>query len=300
MKIGLSAMFGNSPYRDMSFIRAFAAAAEEIGFNSLWAPEHIVFFGSYQSTYPYKAGGGVPWVEGRDPAAYDPLLVIAAAAAVTRTLRFGTTVLVVPERPALLTAKEVMTLDHLTGGRFEFGAGLGWSAEEYAALGVGWEKRGQRFDEYLEAIKAAWTQERASYHGEFVNFDDVILKPFPLTPGGPPILVGGNSAPAIRRAVRLGDGWYGVWMGFDDLEPKVQQIHQALEATGRSLDDGFRLKLNFPIGPQVPIDEVTWKVSEAQRLGIHEFVLELPIRSKYLEQDMLAWAERLGVEKRGA
>jgi probable F420-dependent oxidoreductase len=297
MKIGLSAMFGNSPYRDMSFVRAFAVAAEEIGFHSLWAPEHIVFFSSYQSSYPYKAGGGVPWVADHDPAAYDPLLVIAAAAGVTSTLRFGTTVLVVPERPALLTAKEVMTLDHLTDGRFEFGAGLGWSAEEYAALGVDWEKRGKRFDEYLEAIKAVWTQDRASYHGEFINFDDVILKPFPLTPGGPPILIGGNSAAAIRRAIRIGDGWYGVWMGFKNLEPKIQEIHEALKDAGRSLDDAFRLKLNFPIGPDVPIDEVTWKVSEARRLGIQEFVLELPIRSRHFEKDMCSWAERLGVEK---
>jgi len=110
-------------------------------------------------------------------------------------------------------------------------------------------------------------------------------------------MIGGNSAAAIRRAIRIGDGWYGVWMGFKDLEPKIQEIQEALEAAGRSLGDGFRLKLNFPIGPDVPIDEVTWKVSEARRLGIQEFVLELPIRSRHFEQDMRSWAERLGVEK---
>jgi probable F420-dependent oxidoreductase len=294
MKIGLSAMFGTTAYRGMPFVRDYAATAEGIGFSSLWAPEHVVFFGEYKTPYPYKKGGNVPWNQAKEPAVFDPLLVIAAAAGVTTTLRFGTTVLVVPERPALLTAKEVMTLDHLTGGRFEFGVGLGWSAEEYAALGVPWERRGRRFDEYLEAIKAAWTQERATYHGEFVAFDDVILRPFPLTPGGPPILVGGNSAAAIRRAVRIGDGWYGVWMGFKDLEPKLAEVRECLVRAGRE-PEGFMMKLNLPIGADVPVDEVLHKVAEARRLGVHEFVLELPIRSRHLDADLRYWAELLEV-----
>ena len=281
MKIGLSAMFGNSPYRDMIFVRDYAVAAESVGFNSLWAPEHVVFFGNYESPYPYKEGGETPWRDTHEPAVYDPLLVIAAAAGVTSRLQFGSTVLVVPERPALLTAKEVMSLDHLTAGRFEFGAGLGWSTEEYAALGVPWEERGKRFDEYLEAIKIAWTQERASYHGKFVEFDDVILRPFPLTPGGPPILVGGNSRAAMRRAARLADGWYGVWMGFRELEPKVNNLLEQLDSFGRSRGDGFRIKLNFPMSPDVSEEEVLAKVEEARRLGIMEFVLELPIRQNF-------------------
>lgn len=295
MKIGLSAMFGNTPYRDMAFVKSYAATAESLGFNSLWAPEHIVFFGSYDSAYPYKSGGNTPWTENKDPALYDPLFVIAAAAGVTSTLRFGTTVLVTPLRPALLMAKELMSLDHLSNGRFEFGAGLGWSEEEYNALGASWEKRGKRFDEYLEAIKVAWTEDRASYHGEFVNFDDVILKPFPVTPGGPPILIGGNSAAAIKRAARLADGWYGVWMGFDELEPKMAEIHECLEQYGRSAGEDFVLKLNFPIGPQADIEDVLYKVSECRRLGIEEFVLELPIRSRHLEEDLRYWAQLLEV-----
>lgn len=296
MKIGLSAAFGDTPYRDFAFVRNFAVGAEELGFNSLWAPEHIVFFGSYKTSYPYSAQGKTPWRSDRDPAAYDPLLVIAAAASVTTTLRFGTTVLVVPERPALLTAKEIMTLDHLTGGRFEFGAGLGWSAEEYAALGVSWESRGKRFDEYLDAIKLLWATGRATYHGEFLNFDDAILKPLPVTKGGPPMIIGGNSAPAMRRAVRVGDGWYGVWMGFDQLEPVLQDLYRCLEAANRKPDDGFLIKLNFPIRPDVSEKEVLWKVSEARRLGIHEFVLELPIRSRHLESDLRYWADLLEVK----
>lgn len=294
MKLGLSAMFGNTPNRGAAFIRDFAVATEELGFHSLWAPEHIVFFGSYRTAYPYRADGRTPWPEGYDPGVFDPLLVIAAAAAVTTRLRFGTTVLIVPERPALLTAKEVMTLDHLTGGRFEFGAGLGWSREEYLALGVGWEKRGQRFDEYLQAIRAAWTQQRASFRGEFVNFEDVILRPFPVTPGGPPILIGGNSTAAMTRAALLGDGWYGVWSGIDSLEAKLDELRQELDRAGRD-PASFLIKMNFPMGPDTHPDDVLHKAQEGRRLGLSELVLELPVRARALEQDMRAWADRLGV-----
>lgn len=294
MRIGLSAMFGGSRHRDMGFVREYATAAESMGFHSLWVPEHIVFFPRYGSEYPYRGSGEVPWgAENEPPAVYDPLLVIAAAAAVTTRLRFGSTVLVVPERPALLTAKEVMTLDHLCNGRFEFGAGLGWSREEYAALGVDWQGRGKRFDEYLEAMRLLWKQGQASYHGEYLRFDDAILKPLPLTPGGPPILIGGNSPAAMRRAARLGDGWYGVWMGFPALEPVLEELGEHLEREGRRDDARFRIKLNLPVPPATPEEDILFKVCEARRLGIHEFVLELPIRASKMEQDMRYWARLL-------
>lgn len=295
MKIALSAMFGTSPYRGMPFVRDYAVLAEELGFSALWAPEHIVFFADYEPVYPYTKDGKPPWKPAKTPEIFDPLLVIAAAAAVTTTLRFGTTVLVVPERPPLLTAKEVMTLDHLTDGRFDFGVGLGWSAEEYRAMGVTWEKRGKRLDEYLDVIKLAWTEERVSYDGEFISISDAILKPFPLTPGGPPILVGGNSQAAIRRAVRIGDGWYGVWRGFDDLEKKIAEIRNCLDEAGRSIDDGFQIKLNFPMGPDVAPEDVKSRAREAARCGIREFVLELPIRSRHMDADMRYWADLLEV-----
>lgn len=294
MKIGVSQMFGNSPHRGMPFVRDFAAAVEAAGFHSLWAPEHVVFFGSYQSKYPYKAGGTVPWSQGREPALFDPLFVVAAAAAATRTLRFGTTVLLLPLRPALLAAKEIMSLDHLTEGRFELGVGLGWSEEEYQALGVDWGGRGQRFDEYLDALKAAWTQDRAAFKGRFVSFEDVILKPFPLTVGGPPILIGGNSVPALRRAAQRGQGWYGVWMGFDDLEPLLEQLHGELERAGRSRD-GFLVKLNLPIPPDYDVDTVLKKVAACRRLGVDEFVLEIPVRARSMERDVRHWADLLEV-----
>lgn len=130
MEIGLTGAFGSSPRRDAAFVRDFAVAAEELGFASLWAPEHIVFFRSYDSKYPYTPDGDV-WFR-PDEGIYDPIMVCQAAAAVTTTLRVATSVLIATERHPLLTAKLVMTADHMCGGRFELGVGSGWSAEEYA------------------------------------------------------------------------------------------------------------------------------------------------------------------------
>jgi probable F420-dependent oxidoreductase len=292
MKIGLAAAFGDSPYRDVAFLKDFAQTAEAVGFNSLWFPEHIVFFREYESNYPYKPDGNFPW--GERTGLYDPLLACAVAAGVTSTLRFGTTVLVVPERPALLAAKEIMTLDHITGGRFEFGAGLGWSSEEYAALGVSWPKRGKRFDEYLDAMRAVWADSPASYHGEFVEFDNVLLDPKPISPGGPPILIGGNSLPAMRRALRIGDGWYGVWMGHDDVKPVIGQLHECMAAAGRSPGDGFRIKLTMPLPYDVSHDFVREKAETLRGLGVDEFVPSLPITSRDTANQLLRWAEVLG------
>jgi alkanesulfonate monooxygenase SsuD/methylene tetrahydromethanopterin reductase-like flavin-dependent oxidoreductase (luciferase family) len=147
MDIGLQGVFGSSPRRDGGFLREFASGAEELGFASLWAPEHIVFFPHYESKYPYTPDGSV-WFR-PDEGIYDPIMVCQAAAAATTTLRVGTSVRIATERHPLLTAKLVMTLDHLSGGRFVLGVGSGWSAEEYAALGIPFDRRGARLDEHL-------------------------------------------------------------------------------------------------------------------------------------------------------
>lgn len=293
MRIGIAAAFGDSPQRDIGFLREYAIATEKLGFNSLWFPEHVVFFKRYESHYPHKEGGETPWKE--RVGLYDPLLTCAVAATVTTRLRFGTTVLIVPERPALLTAKAVMTLDHIAQGRFEFGAGLGWSAEEYAALGVPWDGRGQRFDEYLDAIRVAWTAEVAEYHGQTIDFKDVLLQPFPVTPGGPPILIGGNTKVAIRRAVRVGDGWYGVYMNDGELQACLGMIDEHLAQDQRPRPRPFMRKMCMPSALSVGRDEVLRVVDHARSLGLDELVLHLPIRSKTMESDMVAWARELGL-----
>lgn len=293
MKVGLAAVFGDSPLRDIGFLKDYARAAEECGFNSLWAPEHIVFFTRYSDRYPHTPDGNVPW-QGR-VGLYDPLMVCAVAACVTTRLRLGSGVLIVPERPALLTAKEVMTLDHIAGGRFEFGVGLGWSAQEYAALGVPWQNRGKRFDEYLAAIKTAWSAETAEYNGEFVEYQDVLLRPHPLTTGGPPILIGGNSDAAIRRALRIGDGWFGVATRYDDPEPLLARVHAALENADPPPDDGFQVKLSLPFSPRNSDEDLFNLVQTVAKLGLHELIVQLPVRAKSLESDMRRWSGLLGL-----
>ena len=293
MKIGLAAAFGDSPLRDISFLKEFARAAEECGFNSLWVPEHIVFFTRYTDPYPHTPDGVAPW-KGRY-GLYDPMLVCAVAACATTRLRLGSAVLIVPERPALLLAKEIMTLDHISEGRFEFGAGLGWSSQEYAALGVPWQGRGKRFDEYLDAMRVAWSAETAEFNGEYVQFKDAVLQPHPHTRGGPPILIGGNSDFAIRRALRRGDGWIGVGTRYDDPEPLLARVHAVLDKERRPQDDGFQIKLSLPYSPKNSDDDLLNMVRTAASLGLHELVLQLPIRAKSLAGDMGRWSGLLGL-----
>ena len=292
MKIGLAAPFGNSAGRDIDFLVDYAQAIEQIGFNSLWLPEHVVFFAPefYQSKYPYTEGGEPPWKD--VTGVFDPLLLAAVAARATTTLRFSTSVLILPQRPALLTAKEVMTLDHIAKGRFEFGVGGGWSAEEYAALGVSFARRGKRFDEYIAAIKAVWQCDKASFNGEFVAFNDAIILPKPYTEGGPPFLIGGDSDAAMKRAARIGDGWYGWWANYE-LEPHLDKLRAHLTHYGRDTDGDFHLKLGIPFNGTP--DQLSAKIDEARRLGVEEFVLSLPISSKNLQADLELWSQAAGI-----
>ncbi len=292
MEISIAGMFGNSPRRDVGFIRDFATAAEGLGFRALYAPEHVVFFASYESDYPYTPDGSPAW--GPDTGIYDPLFVFGAAAAVTETLRFCTGVLILPQRPVLLTAKEVLSLDHLSNGRFELGVGSGWSWEEYAALGVPFLERGKRMDEYLEILRLVWSESPVSFAGRYLSFEDLVLNPKPVTPGGPPIIVGGDSAPAMRRAARTGDGWYG-WWAKPGIEEHLDGLHTILADHGRSADDAdFSVRLGLPVGTATP-DEVAEQVAQARALGVDELVLAPLVPTGGYEAALASWAEVGGV-----
>jgi probable F420-dependent oxidoreductase len=289
MDIGITGTFGGSPRRDMGFVREFAACCESVGFAALYMPEHVVFFTSYRSAYPYTRDGSTNW--GPDTGIYDPLITATVAAGATSRLRLVTSILILPERPALLTAKEVMSVDHASGGRFELGIGVGWSSEEYAALGVPWEDRGQRCDEYIEAMRAVWRNDCASYHGKFVSFDDAVLKPHPIH-GDVKILVGGESMPAMRRAALLADGWYG-WWASEGLEPHVARMSGVLDKAGRERS-GFSMRVGVPVGPEA-FDEVVEKAEQARALGVDEFVVGVGIPTRDFEQHLRRWADALGL-----
>ncbi|TMQ26213.1 MAG: LLM class F420-dependent oxidoreductase [Candidatus Rokuibacteriota bacterium] len=210
-----------------------AQAAEAAGFDSIWTVEHVVVPHAYQSRYPYSPTGRMgPGLE--DFPIPDPLIWLAYVASATRTLGLGTAILILPQRNPVVTAKAVATLDHLAGaGRVLLGIGVGWLAEEFATLGVPFADRGARTDEYVAAMRALWGQERASFTGRFVTFNDVFCRPRPAA-GRIPIVVGGDTVAAARRAGRLGDGYFPARGAPAEL---FDEMRRAAVAAGRDPSD---------------------------------------------------------------
>jgi len=204
MRFGIG--FANTlPFAGAAGARRLAQAAEAAGFESLWTVEHVIHPVGYASTYPYSADGKMPM--GPDTPLPDPLVWLSYLAGVTSSIRLATGILILPERNPVVLAKEVATLEDLSGGRVELGIGVGWLREEFDALGVPWERRGDRTDDYVGALRALWTQAEASHRGEFSSFAGVSCAPRPAQ-GSVPIVVGGHSEAAARRAGRLGDGFW--------------------------------------------------------------------------------------------
>lgn len=209
---------------------AIAQHAEAAGFESIWTVEHVVIPGEYQSRYPYNQSGRMPG--GEDAPVPDPLIWLAFVAARTERVRLATGILILPQRSALITAKAVATLDVLSRGRVTLGVGIGWLREEFEALGVPFEGRGRRTEDYVAAMRALWSQERPSHHGEHVRFADARMWPKPAQ-GTVPIVIGGHTVSAARRAGRIGDGFFPGRATIEDLRPLVEEMRRAAEAAGR-------------------------------------------------------------------
>lgn len=199
-------VFSSTSFPDAERAVALAQIAEEAGFESLWAPEHIVVPVEYAHLYEASDDGTLNRLGSRGGIP-DPLIWFAFVASHTKRLRFGTGVMLLTERNPVHTAKEAATLDSLTQGRLILGVGAGWCREEYDALGVSWPKRGKRLDEYIDAVRALWSNDAASYTGDFVSFGPVQCDPKPHN-GTIPIHIGGTSEAAARRAGRTGDGYF--------------------------------------------------------------------------------------------
>ena len=208
-----------------------ARTAEECGFHSIWAPEHVVLLDRFASKYPYSADGSFP--APTTSAILDPLLALTYAAAVTRTIRLGTGICLLPERNPVVTAKEVATLDVLSGGRFDFGVGIGWLEEEFLAVGVPWPRRAARTREYLRAMKRLWTEDEPEFAGEFVSFPKVRCQPKPVQKPHPPIVFGGESDGALKRAAEVGDGWFGFNATVEEARRKIGRIRELAAQAGR-------------------------------------------------------------------
>jgi probable F420-dependent oxidoreductase len=196
----------SAPIASPDFLAPFAQHAERVGIESLFFVDHIVFPAEQRAPYPYMAHGRYPY-DNDEMQIPEPLMLFAFLAGVTTTIRFGTAVLVLPQREPLLLAKQLATADRLSRGRVEIGIGAGWLADEFDALGVDFATRGRRTDEYIEVMRTVWRDRVATYHGAFVNFDAMKLTTYPVQPRGIPIVVGGHSPAALRRAGRLGDAF---------------------------------------------------------------------------------------------
>jgi probable F420-dependent oxidoreductase len=205
MKFGLSTVT-RGVFSSRANYMAVAKAAERAGFDFLSVSDHLIVPAELRTHYPYTPTGVFAAAEHGH--CFDQLATVAFLAGCTERLRLLTSVLVVPHRPAMLTAKMLSTIDVLANGRLIVGVGAGWMKEEFALLGADFKNRGKITDEYLEAFRELWTKDAPSYKGEHVSFSDLLFYPKPLQKPHPPIWVGGESAGALRRAAKLGDAWY--------------------------------------------------------------------------------------------
>jgi probable F420-dependent oxidoreductase len=235
VKISISALIDGSVERRSGYIQEVAQALEERGFAAFRQPDHVALFRNVGSRYPYSRTGAAPLRE--DQGLLAPLLVLALAGAVTTRLRLGTAVEVAALREPIARAKEIASLDVLVDGRLDYGIGIGWMREEYEACGVPFESRGRRTDEFIDACKALWTQDQAAFAGEFFAFRDVVAFPKPAQAPYPPVHIGGNSAAALRRAARIGNGWYGWNLPVTELDDRLALLANSLRAAGRAPED---------------------------------------------------------------
>jgi probable F420-dependent oxidoreductase len=232
MKFGI--MFANvGPYVQPDMAAALGRIAEEHGIESLWTVEHVVVPADYQSEYPYSSSGRMPGPE--ESPIPDPLIWLTWVGAATNALRLATGILILPQRNPPILAKELATLDVLSGGRVVLGVGVGWLREEFDALGVPWEGRGGRTDEYIEALRALWRDVECSFEGDFARFDRAKCFPKPVQ-GSIPIHVGGHTMAAARRAGRLGDGFIPGRTSEEALVALLDTMRASAKDAGRDPD----------------------------------------------------------------
>ncbi|BBZ27506.1 LLM class F420-dependent oxidoreductase [Mycolicibacterium madagascariense] len=263
MRLGLHALgIGSGARRDV--IDAVARAAERCGFARLWAGEHVVMVDRSVSRYPYSADGQIAVPAEADW--LDPMIALSFAAAATSTIEIATGVLLLPEHNPVMVAKQAASLDTLSGGRFTLGIGVGWSREEFDALGVPFARRAARTAEYVAAMRTLWRDDVATFDGEFVAFDSVRVNPKPVRDRRIPIVLGGNSDAALRRVADWGDGWYG--FNVEDVaaaKRHVACIRARCDEQGR---DGTELSLAVALRDPRPSD-----VEPLAALGVDELVL---------------------------
>ena len=269
-------------YADAKEAVALAQAAEAAGFESLWTVEHTIVPAGYASSYPYDPSGKM--AGGRhDIPLPDPLIWMAFVAAATANIRLATGILILPQHNPVLAAKQISTLDHLSRGRILLGVGVGWLEEEFAALGAPFADRGARMDEYILALRELWAADEPTFKGRYVAFSGAYCRPQPVNKSVP-IIVGGHSEPAARRAGRLGDGFFPA-RGVP--APLIAIARNAAQAAGR---DPAKLEIT------VSLPDDLAELDELCRLGVTRVLVPatggagLPSRIRGPE-DLAGWRQ---------
>ncbi len=216
-------------------IIAVAQRAEALGIESVWTAEHVIVPVDMESKYPYTETGKMPLDETAD--FFDPLVTLAAVAGATSTLKLGTGINILPQANPLLLAKQAASLDALSGGRLLLGLGLGWMREEFAAMGTPFERRGARFDDYLQAMRKVWSGEVVEHRSDFLDWSGFRSHPTPARKAALPVLIGGHAGKALQRAALYGDGWYPAIYSAAELAPLLQQLRATCADVGRNYAD---------------------------------------------------------------
>ncbi len=266
MKFGI--MFANTGHGSSpAGARAVAEAAEAGGFDAIWTVEHVVVPSGYESRYPYdpsgKMAGGA-----EDFDLPDPLIWLTWVAAHTSTIRLATGILIVPQRNPVITAKELATLDHLSGGRLTLGVGAGWLAEEFAALNASFDDRGKRLDEYIAVMRALWKGGKTTFDGDFFQFENCISRPRPAQ-GSIPVVVGGHTKAAARRAGRLGDGFFPGSASTAEIAELIAIVRRTAEEHGRD-PDAIEMLAGAGAPPGPKLDE---RIEQLAELGVTQAIV---------------------------
>ena len=253
-------LFGVGAMADPVELSKAARRAEDLGYHSVFVADHILLPTKITSKYPYTADGHFPfpvesdWIE--------PLTALAYLAAETTRLKIGTSILVLPYRNPLVTAKQLASIDRMAKGRLIIGVGTGWLEEEFRLLGVRKTERGARTDEYLALMKSLWTEDEPGFTGRFFQLAEARFFPKPVQKPHPPIWVGGESAPALKRAATLGDGWHSASCSLEDLPRKLDQLKTLRTQAGRPWEE-FTISI-------FPTERLTLDlVKRLEGMGVH-------------------------------
>ncbi len=285
MRIGCHLpMFG--PIGTRENVLTFARRMEALGYDSLWASDHVVIPHRIESRYPYSPAGRFPLAP--EVPFLEPLMTLALVAGVTERVLLGTSILVLPHRNPVLVAKMAATLDHLSGGRVVLGVGVGWMREEIELLGGNYDRRGAWSDEAIAVMRACWRDTRTAHRGEFFSFDDIGVFPKP-TRGDIPILIGGHTPRALRRVVQLGDGWHAAFISPGALRGDIVRLREECTRQQRPFEQlkisvraGLSLR-SAPLGSdrkplQGSPDQVIADLTAFRDLGVDSMLLETRYR----------------------